>query len=168
MGLIGRSKWYRLDEWPFVLHSPRTSPSNGFYANGVTFHSPGSPRSGEPWVTGPPLGRNPNGVLQMRAGCVTFVCPFRIRHERLAVVQPRWGKRGRMRTTTQGTRLCREPWVTGPPRGRNPNGVLQMRAACVTFVCPTWIHHERWAIVQPRWGKRIGTRNVNPGYAALP
>jgi hypothetical protein len=35
----------------------------------VTRHSAGSPRSGAPWVFGPPVGSaNPNGVLQIDFG----------------------------------------------------------------------------------------------------
>ncbi len=87
------------------------SPSNGLYANGVAFHSPGF--AAKPRTLGyrSPRGPNPNGVLQMRDAGEPIVCPLWIRHERWAVVQPRWGKRMRARTMHVGAK--REPRVRG-------------------------------------------------------
>ncbi len=129
----------------------------GFYAEGVTFQSPGSPRQRRTLGLHAARNPNPNGVLQMRDAAYQSFARHEHRHARWAIVQPRWGNHIAVSPITRGTRRGREPRAmecnafgvcaighivrlrdNGPSRtsfgrigntvwNRNPNGVLQMR-----------------------------------------
>ncbi len=81
------------------------------YANGVTFHSPGSPRQRRTLGTTPRACEYPNGVSQTRAARVPIVYPLPTQRGRRTFVQPRWGNRAALSRGTQGTRHGREPWA---------------------------------------------------------
>ncbi len=63
----------------------------GFYAEGVTFQSPGSPRQRRTLGLHAARNPNPNGVLQMRDAAYQSFARHEHRHARRAIVQPRWG-----------------------------------------------------------------------------
>ncbi len=64
--------------------------------------------SGAPWVSNAAWNRNPNGVLQTRDAAYRSFVQHEHRHERRAIVQPRWGNHP-LPDVTRGTRRCREP-----------------------------------------------------------
>ncbi len=64
---------------------------------------------GAPWVNDAARNRNPNGVLQIRYGAYRSFVQHEHRHERRAIVQPRWGNHIAVSHITRGTRHGREP-----------------------------------------------------------
>jgi hypothetical protein len=94
-----------------------------FYANGVAFQSPGSPRNAaHPGITKPQIIQTPTGFYN-RTVCtnerpdIGFICvdamPFpdlgMFRQSSCANVQPRWGSRGNWASVPQGARQSRDP-----------------------------------------------------------
>ncbi len=77
-------------------------------AEGVRFHSPGSPRQRRTLAA---RIRNPNGVLQTRDAAYQSCAQHEHRRARRAIVQPRWGNHIAALRITRGTRRCREPRV---------------------------------------------------------
>ncbi len=92
------------------MHRPVTSTSNGFYAEGVAFQSPGSPRMRRTLgLRGPHETETPTGFYKSALPAYRSFIHSQCGHERRAIVQPRWGNHMAVHRITRGTRRGREP-----------------------------------------------------------